>query len=126
MQQFRGGDFLLQYKRADILSALLKNKGQHETEYLELKELYQSKVLQILSNYKDSVSNEDYRFINELAKLPLPESHMDDYDFLYDQFKNAGDDLIELNTNQFGIIFRNKWDWASTFNATSTFYKASR
>ena len=137
--------------REELLKTLIENRKQHQQDYKEAVEGYKALLLEkieegfkkaseaLCSSY-DKAKSEAQKFdvadiedqsdwINlfesQGVHLAVPRCYTEEYDSAIAMAEWDTREVLELTHAEFTCFVRDKWNWKSDFDVTSTIYKAA-
>lgn len=111
-------------KRQDLLTRIKENRNKHRELFLKAQEGYRELFIAELDRMlKDA---RDGKQIRRSVTIPEPQDHTDDYDRVIDMLELSVDEVIEIQSHEFDMYMRDKWQWKQMADFTNTAYAAKR
>jgi len=108
---------------ADLIDALRRNKAAHLEEYARAVKVYladlRTKFAELTERAEEADLTVDYN-----VHLIKPVDNTKLYDKYIGMFTLATDDVIEINTEDYGCVVDDNWDWAVAGKASNMFYSS--
>jgi len=112
-------------KISTLLDHLRKNRSEHVEIVEEAQAEFRRLAIERLdSMLKDAMSGKG---IQTNLGLKVPTVHTDAFDNaigLLEMTKDAGEDLIEIDSGEYERFVRNNWDWTAQFRASNGGYSS--
>lgn len=98
-------------KVAELITALEKNKAEHEADYLTALDVYYADLQDKLDEMHGDALERKERTDNYSLNMQIPQLESDKYQKYIDMFKMSEDSTIEIDTSDYDQIVRDNWDW---------------
>lgn len=106
-----------------LLETLRTNRAQHESDYKEAVEVYNTKAAEW---FIESAQLAEQGEVRRNLDLPLPTKFLDEYDQAIGMMEWEVDPQVELTQEQFSQWVMNKWTWSQHFAGSTQFYNSPR
>ncbi len=118
----RGG-LTMNFKVAEVLNTLRKNRAEHAKIVEEAVRGYREKFrAELVGKLHDLDSD---RLPDTHSKLSKPQSYLTEYDSAIQMLEMTTDETLELDQSAFQCYVQNKWSWMSGFLSTNSLYSGS-
>lgn len=97
-------------RKEDLLTALRKNRDQHEKDYIEAHEGWKIEVLKELE--RTTLHFKQTGILNRNINLPEPENQTKHYDRVIRMLELSLADDVEISEQQFAHYVMDEWDWS--------------
>jgi hypothetical protein len=114
----------------ELLKIVEANRAKHEEDYRNQRIEYQQLVTLALETTLEGVKsgklklNEWNEELSELAEK-VPQSYLEDYDFVIESLRFTEEETIELHEHQFKQWVMDKWNWKALSVSNKAFYDSA-
>lgn len=112
------------FKTEDLIEILTQNKDKHQKIFEQAWKGYllavQDAAQKIYEQASHGKSFDRFIFVN----LPVPESHIKDYDQVLRMLKLHQEVTVSLTMREFTSYVEDDWDWKREFVGTTSSYNA--
>ncbi len=110
----------------ELIGIVVENRSKHIQDYNVAMDRFYVAANSALYDRLAQITREEIKDLR--FDLPVPESHVDDYDRvvrMLEMTRDAGQETVVLNEGEQESYVMDNWGWKRTFIETSTFYAAN-
>lgn len=107
--------------KGELLATIKKNREDHHMLITDLQVKYREMAIIELQKRLDSLRRNNKVDLN-FPNLPVPVSHLDEYDSAIRKLEMCVDSTVTLTNQQFETLVQDKWHWLHTILTQSTLY----
>lgn len=122
--QGRGRTF--KFKIDEVVAKLKENRAEHDEIVEEARVKFREMAIEKLKEAL-RLAEQDKGEIRTSINLTVPRSYTEEYDNaieLLEATQRAGEEIVELDSDEFQRFMRNKWHWVQDFSASNARYSA--
>lgn len=114
----------LKFDRTKLLQIVGKNREKHAAEYAVAVVKHREKLIETLERKLHFVRQSDNEITmrQQMIDLPIPESHVEDYDRVLRMLSLTTQEEITLTQAEFSQLVDDEWEWAHSFAANTRSY----
>lgn len=120
---FRNLSMTTKIAKADLLTALRKNREEHADIVVEARAGYVEKAKAALLRKLDDIKSG--KIVALMFKLSPPVDNTDVYDTVIKMVEMTTEEHIVLEATEFRNLIEDHWDWSRDFYHSNSLYSAS-
>jgi len=108
----------------ELVKIVTKNRNKHEENYKKAVKVYTEEVIEILSNKIEEFKSGKTNDLRIKISVPVPESHLEDYDLCLKMLNSEIDDKVILETQDYKNYVLDEWHWSNSYTSNTISYSS--